>query len=91
MLSKADEMFKELGYNHYIDYEELKEDGIYESFSKSDRQWRKDGYMEITFDNGDIFILFKEKDRADQLPIYITAKELQVINEKVKELGWLDE
>ena len=88
-MSEADEMFEKIGYDHYISEEEIKSGGIYESFSKPDRQWRKDGYMIITFENGAISILFKEKDRADQLPIYITAEELQAINKKVSELRWL--
>ena len=74
-MSKADDMFKELGYeilfedNHYIQYEF---EGIYMD-------------NEIKIDKKGKTIL-KEYSSGDSQEI--TMQELKAINEKVKELGW---
>ena len=87
-MSEADKMFEELNFKKYVDDEELKDGFEYSSYSKLSRQWRKDGYLEITFSSKfkEITILFKDKERADQLPIYLEVEELKAINKKVEEL-----
>ena len=74
--SKADEMFKKLGYEivinngNYIKY--LKDDENVYYFLKDVKEYYKSG-------------------EYDGLCGNITMQELQAINEKVKELEWLDE
>ncbi|MCI8470376.1 MAG: hypothetical protein HFJ35_02630 [Clostridia bacterium] len=75
-MSKADEMFKELGYkkNHT---------------QLGDIEYYKDDDNVIYF-----YLAYKKFNKSgeyDGMCDYITMQELQVINEKVKELGWLDE
>ena len=78
-MSKADEIFEELGYK--------KED-------------RKNGYgsiwgVQYTNKKEDIEIIFDYTDKQvctgalSNEPIYIDMQELQAINEKCKELGWI--
>lgn len=76
-MSKADDMFKELGYKKHIDNEyevEFYCYDIYFTFDKEDKTIQK----RVELDN-----VFLAKP--------VTIQELQAINEKVKELGWLDE
>lgn len=71
-MSKADEMFKELGFK--------KDEGLYEiQYTTRDNQ--------ITFDKRNNTIVIYSNDYDDK----INMQELQAINEKCKELGWLDE
>ena len=72
-MSKADEMFKKLGYIIQND------DGKVIRFQK---EWTSMWYKkEINFDRVGKFINFFDTES-------ITMQELQAINEKVKELGW---
>ena len=72
----ADEMLKQNGF-YNCSIEELK-------YRKETRQWRENGYLEITFnEDKTLDISFN-----DSLPVFITVQELQAINEKVKELKW---
>lgn len=69
-MSKADEMFEELGYRKDTYYDEssfiyVDEDGRYIEFSKMLENFKSNTWL--------------------------SSEELQAINEKVKELGWLDE
>lgn len=74
-MSKADEMFEELGYEKQKVYLDIQ---LYKN---------KNDYAEITFDLRDKAICTSNyEDEA----IYITMKELQAINLKCKELGWLE-
>lgn len=72
-MSKADEMFRELGYRKYSNSYST----FYQNKSKS---------KEILFDVEDKD--FVCQDMYDYDGLYITMQELQAINEKVKELGW---
>lgn len=82
-MSKADEMFKKLGYAKkeregcifYFQYNGLKEKFGYE-FAKP--TYKKQGEVYP--------VLYSKTDEA----ILITMEELQAINQKCKELGWLD-
>ena len=75
-MSKADEMLKQNGF-YDCSIEELK-------YRKETRQWRENGYLEITFNEDKTF----DVSFNNSLPVFISMKELQAINEKVKELGW---
>lgn len=72
----ADEIFEELGY--------------YKDFDETKHEYRKEN-------EGDLFeIDFWLKERTVSKNYYremgyITMQELQAINKKCKELGWLDE
>ena len=84
-MSKADEMFKKLGY---------------------EKQWSRDEdeielYKKEYFDKDFIEIVFDKTHRllnirTENVTTYITItsilnmQELQAINEKVKELGWIE-
>lgn len=67
-MSKADEMFEELGYNKY-EY-----NGKIEYLSREKNQ-------EIIF--------HQDRKEIEQLDSIINIFELQAINKKVEELGWL--
>lgn len=71
---KADKMFKELGYEKQKDYFGL----IYRN---------KNNYAEITFDFGDETICASIDDDES---VYLSMEELQAINKKCEELGWLN-
>lgn len=76
-MSKADEMFKELGYEKETEYD-------YEFIY---RKYEKHIFKFIRF-----WKLDKEVIKQDEDGRYmgISMQELQAINEKVKELGWID-
>ena len=75
-MSKADDMFEYLGY-YKIEYVPTQ----YCEYHKDDeiiQFWKNK--------------VFNKTDEYDENNIgYITMEELEAINEKVKELGWLDE
>lgn len=75
-MSKADEMFEELGY-------EVSNSKFIEELNTTTNTVVDNGYIEIIFYNNKTLTI----DADDVL----NAKELQAINEKCKELGWLDE
>lgn len=80
-MSKADKMFKELGYKKEVDNKD------------------KVRYITLINEKNDLFII--EIWKLDKViwisptnlhySTEIELEELQAINEKVKELGWLDE
>lgn len=77
-MSEADRMFEELGYEKII------ENNIEILYKKERRLWDK----EISFD------LVEKHMRAEMSVGYsepITMQELQAINKKCKELGWIEE
>ena len=74
----ADEMFEELGYETS---EKLKNGIVY-------LKEEEDEDIEISFIDYDDYGKTVEVDKFSNL---ITMQELQAINKKVKELGWLDE
>lgn len=83
-MSKADEMFEELGY------EKKKQLDIYE------KVWGELFYniknmLNISFDyEGKLVSSYiKANDDIEEVA-YITMEELQAINEKCKELGWIE-
>lgn len=69
-MSRADEMFKKLGYK--LEYENET------SFILANRNKAR-------------YITFMKKSKTLILPCELTKQELQAINEKCKEMGWLDE
>ena len=82
-MSEADKMFKKLKFE--------KEDKL-DSFGQhkwGETFYNKNNLAEITFDIEDkeICVYCRETDEA----VYFDIKLLQAINEKVKELGWLNE
>lgn len=73
-MSKADEMFEELGY--------------IEKFKNhcEDEMYRKDSSHKLGKT-----IKFRSYEKSIEIyPCKIDIKELQAINEKVKELGWIE-
>ena len=79
----ADEMFKKLDYKP-ID----KKDILFGVWGVSYINDKK--YIEITFDFEDCEICIGTAETNGE-PVYIGMQELQAINQKCKELGWLDE
>ena len=85
-MSKADEMFEELGYE--------KDKEMPEMYCKIIIPFKKQ--KDIQFDvvtEEHIEIRMSRYDEFGELKfnrIVLSLKELQAINEKVKELGWLD-
>lgn len=68
--------------------------------SKADKIFQKNGYVvKIKNPSGDemyrreekIIIFYKHNKSIVIYPLEINMQELKAINEKVKELGWLDE
>lgn len=74
-MSKADEIFHELGY--------------IEKFKNhcEDEMYRKESRYQL----GKSIKFYNYDKRIEIYPCKINIKELKAINEKVKELGWLDE
>lgn len=93
--SKADEMFEELGYEKQQEEIQNEIDNVI-----CQKRYEKNGFeflKKIEINNPKIysypfiraikiFILVEKYDEVD-----ISMEELKAINEKVKELGWLDE
>ena len=72
-MSKADEMFKKLGY--------IVEEGRINVFigrGKKDEDFSSD------------FVIHKKSKSITIYKMLISSQELQAINEKCKELGWLE-
>lgn len=84
-MSKADEMFKELGYEK--DLHINKKEQVWGEFWTENKHCSK-----ISFDYIDKEICVSTNYRLDITneyePLYFNMQELQAINEKVKELGW---
>ena len=78
-MSKADELFKELGYK--IKYSINNNELIIIGYYKEDN--------EISIEQ--CSILFLKKAKMIIFNKIIDMQELKAINEKCKELGWLDE
>ena len=80
-MSKADELFKELGYK------KIEENDKYVLYLSEKSLWRQ---RKIRFwkDEKIIFNDLLENDKVVS-SVQIGIEELQAINEKVKELGWL--
>ena len=80
-MSKADELFKELGYK------KIEENDKYVLYLSEKSLWRQ---RKIRFwkDEKVIFNDLLEDDKVVS-SVQIGIEELQAINEKVKELGWL--
>ena len=76
-MSKADEMFKELGYT------KIQDDKYWVDYQKRNEN--------ISFNLTHKFIETTRKYRNEYIDKRLNIKELQAINEKCKELGWLDE
>ena len=76
MISKADKLLKENGFNLCSEL----------MYKKPTRQWREEGNIEICFNESKtIDIVFNGKV-SGCLPAFIDMQELQAINEKVLEL-----
>lgn len=80
-MSKADEMFKKLGYEKDL------------HINKKEQIWGEYFYNKrldtlISFDYIDKGLCCSTKGKNAE-PIYIEIKELEAINQKCKELGWL--
>ena len=72
-MSKADEMFEELGY----------EDS---PVGYGAKRYKGTNYF-ITFYKKEVHIYPREREMQDD--VILNIRELQAINEKVKELGWI--
>ena len=85
-MSEADRMFESLGYKK----ENLKDkfDRIWGINYQNEKEW-----IDITIDHIDKEVCISTIGDVWSCgePVYIGMQELQAINEKVKELGWLDE
>lgn len=84
-MSKADEMFEELGYEKKIEHE----------FKESDDD---DDVIELILYRDEVkcleieFWSDKTISKTSGYDVsYLSMQELKAINEKVKDLGWLDE
>lgn len=73
-MSKADIMFKELGYK--IKYQIYKDEVVLIGYTMEDEK------------ADECAIMFLKKAKKILVNVWINTKELQAINEKVKELGW---
>ena len=85
-MSKADEMFEELGYKKYYNenVEEIEGKIVYiKRYTATDNI--------IEFDLVHQGIMVAEDSKYTLHAEYFSVKELQAINEKCRELGWLDE
>ena len=74
-MSKADKMFKEIGYTN----KEYNFNKTIVTFQNPDEDY------EISFN------LIDKTIEIFEIKNYITMQELQAINEKCKELGWMEE
>lgn len=83
MVSNADKLLKDNGFN-LCSIGELK-------YKKPTRQWREEGNVEICFNEEQTIDIVFDGQISGNLPAFITMQELQAINKKVEELGWLDE
>ena len=81
-MSKADEMFKKLGY--------IKRNNLDESYIEFVRYEAKECYS-ISFCKGKVMCALYVNGILFSRGLAIDMQELQAINEKCKELGWLDE
>ena len=81
-MSKADEMFEELGYKQN-NVKVTDGDIILTVYEKEQQLGKKHFNKTINFNIIDGYLSFKNL-------LILDKKELQAINEKVKELGWLD-
>ena len=81
-MSKADEMFEELGYKQN-NIKSTDGDIILTVYEKEQQLGKKHFNKTINFNIIDGYLSFKNL-------LILDKKELQAINEKVKELGWLD-
>lgn len=71
-MSKADEMFEELGY------------------AKEETTWKEDNKKHfVEYNSNDTQIQFSIDTKHILITNILNIKELQAINEKCKELGWL--
>lgn len=86
-MSKANEMFEKLGYEKLDGYEGL--NLIYIKFRK--RVWIAE-YQEIIFDLEHNLLNIKRENEEfyRTTTAILNMQELQAINEKCKELGWLE-
>ena len=75
-MSKADEMFEELGY------EKIQDDKYWVDYKKRNEN--------ISFNLTNKFIEASRKYKEDYMDKRVNIKELQAINEKVKELKWIE-
>ena len=71
----ADEMFKKLGYKMFEGLRTIDYDNKYGHFQ----------FQKSNKENRKVFIV------KDEMTDYITMQELQAINKKCQELGWLEE
>ena len=85
-MSEADKMFKKLGYEK-SEYKDCNLEDIF--YRKNDRQWRENGEIEICLNNNEKQITI-EFMCSSQLPAFIGIKEIQAINKKCQELGWIE-
>lgn len=83
-MKTAREMFEELGYEEYI------EDEINLNITTLIRDRGYTSYI-VFFDAEKLVRVHDLSVYSDIEPHYITLKELQAINQMVKELGWLDD
>lgn len=91
-MSKADDMFKKLGYKK--SYQKSIYNKVWGILYKNEKSM-----VNISFDMGNdgesdyeeahLVCAYAFDKRTE--PAYITMQELQAINQKCKELGWLDD
>lgn len=92
--SKSDEIFEELGYKKYDNHPEFDKPISSYTFATQDVRhlyYEQKAVEHIEFDlfskNVVCYALLNEKMTV----VPLSLKELEAINEKVKELGWLNE
>ena len=84
---KAKETFEKLGYTFSYNY-----NNTAMTYIKETRQWREEGrlYIEFDLESEDVSIYF-EGYISGNLPAILTPKEIEIIYEQCKELGWLED
>ena len=83
-MSKADEMFKELGYKVFVN------NGFNLFEYVKHYELRPEKHIKFEMDRT-ITIAKKYENELAVNSDYITMQELKAINQKCKEMGWLDE
>jgi len=86
-VSKADEMFEDLGYKKV-------HDNKFQIVYRKNESFLDESFLDEDFDFRIVFakipkFVFSENEQGGA--VGLEARVLQAINEKVKELGWLDE
>lgn len=85
-LHEADKLLKENGFNLCSIESSIER----LEYKKPTRQWREEGNIVICFNESKTIDIVFDGEVSGNLPAFIDMQELQAINKKVEELGWLE-